>query len=186
MSVSILKHMFTVDEYDQMGRSGIFSEDDRVELIEGEIIEMTPIGLRHAAGVARVGSIFFRLLDPTAIVWIQNPIRLSDNSEPEPDLTLLKPRADYYEQAHPTPADILLIVEVADTSFEFDTRVKVPLYAQHGILEVWVVDLDKKLIIRYRNPSPQGYTVIEQFHPGQTLSPLAFPECKIAVKDILG
>src|ERR671938_544657 len=141
MSVQVAKRCFSVDEYYRMGEAGILTEDDRVELIEGEIIEMSPIGSRHAACVNRLNTLLGRHLRQTAIVSVQNPIRLDAYSEPEPDVALLRPRADYYESGHPTPADALLIVEVADTSADYDRIIKLPLYAKAGIPEAWLVDL---------------------------------------------
>jgi Uma2 family endonuclease len=133
MSVQIDRRVFSVDDYYRMVEVGLLKEDERVELIEGEVIRMSPIGSRHAACVARLTKLFSRLAGDGAIVWVQNPVRLNDFSEPQPDVALLKPRADFYAGAHPAAADVLLIVEVSDTTIGYDRQVKVPLYARGGM-----------------------------------------------------
>jgi Uma2 family endonuclease len=140
-----------------MGETGILGPADRVELIEGEIIDMSPIGVLHAAIVARLASHFSLRLGATAVVWCQNPLRLDDVSEPEPDITILRPRADFYTTSLPGPADALLVIEVADTSLAYDLGTKVPLYARHGIPEVWVIDASTRQIRVFRQPVGGGY-----------------------------
>jgi len=186
MSVSVLKRLFTVDEYYQMARNRILNENDRVELIEGEIIQMSPIGSRHASSVKRLIYFFSLLFGNKAMISAQDPIHINDYSEPQPDIVLLKPRSDFYAEKHPAPEDIFLVVEVADTSGDYDRNVKIPLYARAGILESWIVNLDQKRIEMYRIPSPQGYEKVEIVSPGQTLSPQAFPELSLSVDEILG
>ncbi len=187
MAVSMTKRRFTVDEYYTMARSGILREDDRVELIEGEITQMNPIGSRHMACVKRIVDCFLALqVEKKALMNIQDPIRLDEFNEPEPDVALLKPRADFYENQHPGPADALLIVEVSDTSLAYDRDVKVPLYARFGIPEFWIADVENKIVTVYRAPSPRGYEEMKTFRAGQTLSPLAFPELNMAVESIVG
>jgi Uma2 family endonuclease len=137
MALQVSRRLFTVHEYDQMVQAGILHEDDRVELIEGEIIEMAAIGSRHAACVNRLVQLFVMHVAGQAIVHAQNPIRLSERTEPEPDLSLLKPRPDFYAAGHPGPQDVLLVIEVADSSIGFDREIKIPLYARAGIPEVW-------------------------------------------------
>ncbi len=185
MSMQLLKRRFTVDEYHRMAEAGILSEDDRVELIDGEIVEMVPIGSRHAACVDRLNRIFSELLERRAIVRVQNPIRLGRHSEPQPDIALLRPRADFYASAHPGPADVLLVVEVADTSSDIDREVKLSLYARAGVLEAWLVDLSKEIIEVHRNPSPDKYGSIQQVTRLQTLSPQAFPDAGLPVDRVL-
>jgi Uma2 family endonuclease len=185
MSVQLLKHRFTVEEYHRMGQAGIFSEDDPVELIEGEIIEMTPIGSRHAACVARLSALFARIPEGP-IVWTQNPIRLGEHSEPQPDLALLKPHADFYAAAHPGPEDVLLVVEVAETSLDYDREVKLPLYARAGIPEAWLVDLPGERVEVHRKPSSQGYEEVRRARRGQRIPVGAFPGLEPAVDEILG
>jgi len=186
MAVELAKRLFTVDEYYQMAEAGIFSEDDRVELIEGEVVEMTPIGSRHAACVKRLNRLLSQGVGAEALIGVQDPIRLSPYSEPQPDLTLLRPRPDFYAQAHPRPEDVLLVVEVAETSADSDRNVKVPLYARAGVPEVWLVDLSEECIETYRQPSPEGYQEVRRLRYGEQLSPQAFPEVELAVDDILG
>lgn len=153
----LTKRRFTVSEYHQMAQAGILTEDDRVELLDGEIIKMAPISSRHTACVRRLEHIFGRRFRDTALISTQNPVHLSDYTEPQPDVTLLHPQADSYASGHPTPEDILLLVEVAESSAAVDRQVKVPLYAQSGVLEVWLVDLNQETITVYRDPSPDGY-----------------------------
>jgi Uma2 family endonuclease len=186
MSVQIARHWFTVAEYDRMGETGIFSEDDRVELIEGEIFEMSPIGKRHASCVGRLTNLFARLLAEKAIVWVQNPIVLNDYSEPQPDIALLKPRDDFYERSLPTPADAMLLVEVSDTTLEYDRQIKVPLYARAGIAEVWIIDLADEQVEIYARPANGAYQSRGQAGRGETInSPDTF-NLTLTVDDILG
>ncbi len=186
MGVELLRRRFTVEEFHQMARAGILTEDDRVELLDGELVEMTPIGSRHAACVNRLNRLLSGQVGERALVSVQNPVRLGERSEPQPDLTLLRPRADYYAQGHPEPGDVLLLVEVAETSVEADLEMKVPLYARAGIPEVWLVDLAKGNMVMYRAPAPEGYGQVQRLQRGQTLSPLAFPELILATEQILG
>jgi len=185
MAVQLSKRLFTVVEYHRMSEAGIFSEDDRVELIEGEIVEMTPIGSRHAAVVNRLNRLCSRGVGERAVVSIQNPIRLGEHSEPQPDVTLLRPRPDFYAASHPGPLDVLLVVEVAETSAAYGRAVKVPLYARAGIPEVWLVDLAEGQIEVSRHPSPQGYQEVRTVRRGEALAPLALPELTLAVGAIL-
>lgn len=169
-----------------MAEAGIFQEDDRVELLEGEIIRMTPIGSRHATCVRRLNRLFSMAAGERVIVDVQNPIRLGEHSEPQPDLTLLRPRQDFYAEAHPGPADILLVVEVAESSANMDREVKVPLYARARLPEVWLVDLAEERIEVYRQPSPHGYEEVQHLGRGQHVTAQAFPDLVLAVGDILG
>jgi Uma2 family endonuclease len=175
-----------ISQYHQMSEAGIFSENDKVELINGEIIEMSPIGRRHTACVNRLNSVFSQLLGKKVIVAVQNPIILNNLSEPEPDIALLQPRADFYESGHPQPQDIFLLIEVADSSLEYDRDVKIPLYASSGITEVWLVDIYEQVIFVYRFPSENCYSYIKNLSRGEKMSIQAFPEINLAVDDILG
>ena len=185
MGTQVSTKKFTVYDFHRMGEAGILSEDDRVELLEGEIIEMTPIGSRHAACVSRLNRILTSQLGPTAIVSVQNPIRLNDRSEPQPDIALLKPRPDFYAEAHPKPDDILLVIEVADTSVELDRETKLPLYAKAGIPEVWIVALTQRSVEIYRQPDAQGYNSISRLNDLEQAIPEAFPKLRIPVREIL-
>lgn len=186
MTVQVAKRLFTVDEYHQMGRAGILREQDRVELIEGEVLSMSPIGSRHAACVDRLTFLFSRCLAQRAIVRVQNPVRLGQHSEPQPDVALLRPRADFYRAAHPGPDDVLLIVEVAERSADFDREVKVPLYAAAAVAEVWLVDLAAGAVTVYRQPAGRQYGQQRTMGRGQTLTPQALPGVQIAVADVIG
>ncbi|HEX8599483.1 MAG TPA: Uma2 family endonuclease [Chloroflexia bacterium] len=186
MAVEISRRHFTVEEYDKMGEAGILAEDDRVELIDGEIIEMSPIGSHHAACVTRLNMLLTRLADHNLIVTVQNPIRLNDDSEPQPDLALLKFRTDFYSDQLPTPSDILLVVEVADSSIEYDRMFKVPRYARDGIPEVWLVDLSRDTIEGYSRPLTAGYQVTWQKKRGDALIVPGLSGASVLVTDILG
>ncbi|GBL09388.1 hypothetical protein MSj_00867 [Microcystis aeruginosa Sj] len=148
MSLSLITRKFTVEEYEKMATEGIIKPDEKVELIRGEIIKMSPMGTRHAAGIARLTQLFYQKLGQKIILRVQNPIRLNNNSQPEPDLSLLIPRSDFYVAAHPCPQDIYLIIEVSDSTLDYDRYTKIPLYAEANIQEVWIVNgRDFQLII---------------------------------------
>ncbi|MPZ15300.1 MAG: Uma2 family endonuclease [Chloroflexi bacterium] len=186
MAVALNRRQFTVAEYYRMGEAGILGEDDRVELIEGEIVEMPPIGSRHASCVKRTHQLFARAIGDAAIVSVQDPLRLGDLSEPVPDVMLLRPRADFYAAGHPAAYDVLLLIEVSDTTLTYDQSVKAPLYARHGVSEVWIVDLDRAIVTVHRDPAPNGYRVTETRRRGDRLAPSAFPDSHCAVDDLLG
>ncbi len=185
MALELKRRRFTVEEYHWIARVGILREDDRVELIDGEVLEMTPIGRRHASCIARLDHILGHELGDAAVIWPRNPIRLSDYSEPQPDLTLLRPRPDFYSTVEPSPSDVLLLIEVSDTTVEYDRRVKVPLYARHSVPEVWLVDLEQDTITVYRDPNADGYRTVRVVRRGEAVAPSAFPDRPLAVSDIL-
>ena len=186
MSVQYQKRFFTVDEYYRMAEVGLLSEDDRVELIEGEIVEMSPIGSMHAGTVSRSNAFLNRKLGDAVIVSVQNPIRISDFSEPEPDLALLKPRKDFYTKAHPTAEDVLVVIEVADTSLNYDRNVKLPLYARAGIPEAWLMVLPKDIIEVHSQPENGKYKKIQRLRRGKTLVSSTLPGFACKVEDLLG
>jgi hypothetical protein len=187
MAAEPIRRLFTTDDYHAMVESGILSEDDRVELIEGEIWQMSPIGPPHVSRVARMTHTFLRSLeDGEAVVFVQGPIHLDDLSEPQPDLSLLRFRDDFYVSALPVPQDILLVVEVSDTTVRHDRQVKMNLYARHGLAEAWLVDLNRSTVEVYRDPSPEGYREVLTFRRGNRVSPLAFPDLALEVDAILG
>jgi Uma2 family endonuclease len=187
MSVLLKTYRFTVDEYHRMGEAGIFSEDDRVELLAGVIVEMSPIGPLHAGTVARLTTLFSSRLGNRVIVWIQNPLLLRDeDSEPQPDVTLLQPRADFYTRAHPEAHDVYLIIEVADTSIAVDRDVKFPIYARAGIPEAWLLDVSAERLEVYGHPTAQGYQEVRLLQRGEPVAPQAFPELVLTVDDLLG
>ena len=186
MTLELLRRKFTIQEYHQMLDSGIIAMDERIELLKGEIIAMSPIGIKHAACVRRLNNILSQHLQGEAIIDIQNPLELDNLSEPQPDVALLKPRADFYATSHPQSKDIFLIIEVADKTVKSDREVKIPLYAENQIAEVWLVDINGESIEVYREPRNNKYQTVFCFRRGQTLSPLVFSPVNIAVKDILG
>lgn len=185
MVEGVSRRLFTSAEYHAMAEAGILSEDERVELIAGEIVRMAPIGSRHAGCVKRLNRGLSPLGD-RALISVQDPIALGPSQEPEPDLSILRPREDDYTRSHPTPAEILLVIEVADFSLGYDRDVKIPLYARAGIPEAWLVNLLQREILMYRNPSENGYREVRTFRPGDRLSPQAFPDFELRVEAILG
>ena len=185
MSVQLLRRKFTVKQYHKMAESGILTDNDWVELIRGEIIEMSAIGTKHAACVRRLNNLLSAKLSGRALVDIQNPVELDDTSEPQPDVVLLKLREDFYETAHPQPEDIFLLLEVADTTVKYDREVKIPLYAEDNIVEVWLVDINEQCVEVYREPTREGYQNVQKFTRGQ-ISIQAFPDLNITVDEIFG
>lgn len=185
MSVQIQRRLFTVETYHQMAAGGALREDERLELIEGEIIQMSPIKPRHAGHVKRLAGMLSARLGPRAILGVQDPVELSDSSEPQPDISVLQPRADTYADSHPKPADILLIIEVADTTASYDRDVKLPLYARAGIREAWLVSLQDGWIEVHSDPSEHGYKSIRRAFSGETVCPGVLPDVAIDVADVL-
>jgi Uma2 family endonuclease len=185
MSVTVSKKRFTADEYQQMGRVGILSEDDRVELIDGEIIAMTPTGPRHGASVDRTTRAFVTRAGDSAIVRVQGSVRLNVYSESEPDLVLLRPGADFYASAHPGPADILLIVEVAHSSIDSDRDFKGPFYARASVHEYCLADLNENVLHCFSTPKDGAYQNVREYRRGQSIAPLLLPDCVILVDDLL-
>lgn len=163
MARELAKRWITADEYERMGEAGIFPQDARLELIEGEIFEMSPIGSPHAACVKFLSELLHLLFAETFTVSVQDPIRLNDFSEPQPDVAILRRRGDFYRNAHPTPADILLAIEVADTTVATDRSFKLPLYARAGIPEFWLVNIPDGLLEIYSEPSGDSYLRSEVF-----------------------
>jgi Uma2 family endonuclease len=176
-----IRHRLDVDAYYKMAEIGILTRTDRVELVDGEIIDMPPIGSPHAGVVKRLTQQFARAVaDGLVILSVQDPLRLTSYDEPEPDLMLLRPRRDSYTESHPTAADVLLLVEVADSSLAFDRGVKLPLYAKFGIPDVWIVDIAGAVIEVYREPKESEYSVRER-HCSGMLSPSLVPGVAIDV-----
>ena len=182
----ITRRKLDVGEYHKLAEAGILGEDDRVELIEGELIEMAPIGSPHAGTVNALTQLLVMGVAGQAIVAVQNPVHLGDMSEPQPDFALLRPRADHYRSATPTAADVLLLIEVADASGRYDRSVKLPLYARHGIPEVWIVDIGGRTIEAHREPGPRGYREVLRPAGGEALSPQLLPELRLTPAAILG
>ncbi|OIN58702.1 hypothetical protein BLX24_14180 [Arsenicibacter rosenii] len=177
--------LFTVDAYHRMAETGILSENDRVELIKGELINMSPIGVRHAACVNKLTYLLGQFIGQKAIISVQNPIRLNRYSEPEPDIMLLRPRSDFYANAHPTANDVLLLIEVSETTLTYDRTTKLPLYAQADIPEVWIVNLAENQLEVYQTPTEATYQHRRFLSLTETVSiaQLSIPE--LAVRDII-
>ena len=186
MPAGSAKRRFTVDEYHRMGDAGILSENDRIELIDGEIFTMTPVGSRHAAAVARATRALILASGTNAIVRVQSPIQLGGFTEPEPDLTLVRPRDDFYSAGHPQPGDVVLVVEIADSSLRYDRDLKARLYAQAGIADYWLSDLVNRTVTSYSAPHDGAYRTMTMHADGEPLSPLYLRECRIRTDDLLG
>jgi Uma2 family endonuclease len=187
MAVELKRHRFTLDEYRRMVGAGILTKDDRVELIEGEIVEMAPIGPEHGSVVTRLAHLLVPAVTGRALVWIQCGYDLETRaSQFQPDLALLRPRADFYRPGNPDPADALLVIEVMWSSEDRDRRVKLPIYASTATAEVWLVDVAAELIEVYRRPSGMRYEERTVLARSESISPQAFPDLRLAVADILG
>jgi Uma2 family endonuclease len=185
--MQLVMHRFTAKDFHRMVEAGILREDDRVELLHGEIVDMPPIGPGHASGVNRLLNGFLPLqLEGKVIISVQNPFHLGEHSEPQPDLALLKSRPDFYAQGHPTPQEVLLVVEVMESSGGYDREVKVPLYARFGIPETWLLDVERELIEVYREPSPEGYRQVHTRRRGEHIAPAAFPQFILMADAVLG
>ncbi|MBX7218753.1 MAG: Uma2 family endonuclease [Blastocatellia bacterium] len=180
------KRLFTVAEYYRMAEAGVLTQQDRVELIEGEIVRMSPIGSRHAGRLNRLLARINAQLNEEIIVSVQNPLRISDFSEPEPDMAVLKYREDYYTESHPTPQDTLLVIELSDTTLAYDRKTKVPLYARAGIPEVWILDLNTDTIEVFNEPVRGKYKTRKSFQRGETLVSPQLPKLHLTVDEIFG
>ena len=178
-------HRFTVDEYYRMGETGIIGPEQRVELLDGEIIDMAPIGSFHGGTV----NTLIRLLATAAkgrwLVVVQNPVRLGPRSEPQPDFMLVKPSADDYKSRHPVPEDVFLLIEVAESSLAYDRNRKIPAYGRAGIREVWIINLLQETIEMFREPHSTGYTSVQKLGLRDTVSVQAFPDLRIDVGTLL-
>ena len=180
----IQRHLFTVDEFARMGEAGVLAAGDRVELIDGEIREMTPIGPPHAAVVNLLAEQLITRLAGKAYVSIQNPVRLDKHTEPQPDLAVARRRLDAYAGRHPEAADILLVIEVADSSLRFDRAEKVPRYGRAGIPESWLVDLEAETVTAYTGPGPNGYAREQLCRRGDTIAATGVPEIGLRVDEM--
>jgi Uma2 family endonuclease len=185
MPVEITKRRFDVDEYHRMGEAGILTEDDRVELIDGEIVAMTPIGPRHNASVDRLNRRLVTELGDRAIVRVQGSVRLDRHQEPQPDVVLLRPRADFYASRLPGPADILLIIEISESSAGYDRDVKARIYASTGVREYWLVDLEHRSLSRHTEPEGNSYRQVRLYQRGESIAPEALPQCLVTIDALL-
>jgi Uma2 family endonuclease len=176
---------FTVDQYEQMGRAGILTEDDRTELLDGEIYTMSPIGPRHAGVVDAITERLYAQALGRVTIRVQNPLRLPPRSEPQPDIVVARRRRDYYAAAHPSAKDTLLVIEVADTALATDRAIKLPIYARQGIVEVWIVDLTAEKVHIHSDPADGAYRVTRTLGPDDTLVPTAVADVRVPVSEIL-
>ncbi len=182
----IVRRRFTVAEYERMAEAGVFGPDERIELLDGEVLEMAPIGPPHSSRIDRCNAYVGRAFGAGVIIRVQNPLHLSDLSMPEPDLTVLRHRDDFYGTRHPTVADVLLLIEVSDTSARFDREVKLPLYATAAVVEVWLLDVKARIVSVCTDLHEGTYRSIVQAGPGEVLRPIALPSAAIAAADLLG
>ncbi|HKB25386.1 MAG TPA: Uma2 family endonuclease [Methylomirabilota bacterium] len=186
-TIELKRRRFSVKEYHRLIEVGVLTKDDRVELLEGEIVEMTPIGERHAGTVNRLTHLFVSWFGARAVVHVQSPILLGPEvSVPQPDVALLAPRQDFYTTRRPEPDDVLLVIEVMDSSVQRDRRVKLPLYARAGIVEVWLLDLNTDRLEVYRRPTAGGYAESRVLQRDEPISIQAFPDVWLTVADLLG
>jgi Uma2 family endonuclease len=185
MALEHSRHKFTADEYEQLGRSGIFTEDDRVELLDGDIVEMSPLGPRHVRSVNRLTMLLAPRLVGHAIVQVQSSLKLDVHWEPQPDVAVLRLREDDYVSGLPTGADVLLLIEVVDSSREYD-RAKLPAYARSGIPEVWLVDLQDQVLLSHRQPVGAEYRLLQALRVGDSITPQALPHHTFDVESVLG
>ena len=174
----------TTNRYQMMVATGVLTKYDRVELIEGDMLNMAPIGTKHAAITSKLHELFVLALSRSATIVSGGPVNLGEYSEPQPDLMLLKRRADFYSGKIPESADVLLLIEVSDSSLSFDQGVKLDLYARYGICEYWVVDVEGKRVVTYREPAPEGYFRKAELVAADIATPQAFPDLKIVVGEI--
>lgn len=185
MALAATKRRFTVDDYQRMEEAGILRAEDRVELIDGEFVTKMTIGPRHHASVDRAARAFVIKAGESAIVRVQGAVRLDLYNAPEPDLVLLRPRHDFYAGRHAGPADVLLVVEVAESSIDYDRDVKARLYARSNLHEYWLVDLNENVVHRYLSPERDRYLSARQYALGHSLAPELLPNCVISTSDLL-
>jgi len=186
MQIEVHRKQFTVEEYHRMGETGILGPEDRVELIEGEIIKMSPIGVRHVGCVNAATNVLTIALGDRAVVSVQNPLQLSSISEPQPDIIVMKPRADFYRSRRQEARDSVLVIEVSDTSLKYDRDVKLPLYAQAQVPEVWIENLEENLLLVYTELVNGVYNPQRTLPRTANVSPQAFPDVVISVEQLLG
>jgi Uma2 family endonuclease len=180
----VTRWRFTVHDYHRMGEAGILHEDDRVELIEGEIVEMAAIGTRHFSCVNRLNRLLVMSVGDEAVISVQNPVRLNEHTELQPDLAVIRPRD--YRESLPEPDDVLLLIEVSDTTLAYERGLKLQLYAQAEIREVWIVNLPAETIERYTEPSSDGYQRVAQTRRGQALESTGLPGVIPSADEVLG
>jgi Uma2 family endonuclease len=187
MALDLATRHFTVDEYHRMGEAGILGCEERLELISGQIVVREPIGVRHASVVDRLNRLWTSRLGERVIVRVQNPVQFVEaDSELQPDILLLRPRDDFYATGHPHASDVLLLIEVADTTLRLDRRVKIPLYAAVGIGETWLCDLVAERLEVYSQPAGGAYNLTRTLDRGETVAPGGLPDGLVAIDEVLG
>jgi Uma2 family endonuclease len=186
MSVLLVRHRFSLDDYHAMAAAGALKPDDRVELVEGEIVDVIPSGLRHAAAVNRLNRWLAVGCGTRGVVQVQGPFRIGLYSELQPDVLVLRPRDDFYQETAATPDDVMLLIEVADSSIQYDRIIKLALYARAGVREFWIVDLVRSEVTVHRQPTRDGVGVAETLERGARLTPAAFPDLVLPVSELLG
>jgi len=182
-ATGLRRHKLSLDDYHRLGEAGVLGEDSRVELFKGELIDLAPIGSMHAGIVAQLNRVLSRGV-AEGIVQVQNPVSIGDESELQPDLCVLRQRKDFYKHALPTGQDVLLLIEVSDTTLAYDRDHKVPLYAQGGVPEVWLVNIPETVVEVFASPTPQGYSQISVKGPGDVLSSDRLPGISIEVSTL--
>jgi Uma2 family endonuclease len=183
--LALAKHRFNVKEYYRMAETGVLQPDARVELLNGEIIDMSPIGPFHGGVTNYLTEIFTAVSKRRLVTAVQNPVRLDEHSEAQPDLVLLKPSSDFYRRQHPQPADVFLLIEVSDSSLATDREAKLPVYGRAGIAEVWIVNLIEQAVEVYREPHFTGYGSKTILRAGDQAAPQAFPDVTVDVAELL-
>ncbi len=176
---------FTAQEYQQLAEIGVLGEDERVELIEGRIVQMCAKSMNHAIATRRANRFFTKLLGDRAIVSVQDPILLNDYSEPEPDIVLVAPPEERYLDHHPTPKEVFLVLEIADSSLAYDRDERCPLFAQNRIVQFCLLNLKDRELEDYRDPGRSGYRSKQTYAEGQSFNLAAFPKISVKVKDLL-
>ncbi len=179
------QHRFSVEDYYRMAETGVLRPGKRMELLDGKIIDMSPIGPFHGGLVKRLSRLFNLKAQGRWMVSTQDPVRLDDHSEPEPDVMLLQPSADDYTSRHPQPQDVFLLIEVADSTLEYDREIKLPAYGRAGVAEVWIVNLLDATIEVYREPHFTGYGSKTVLRAGDQAKPQAFPDVAVDVGALL-
>ncbi len=186
MSVVLDRYLWSVEEYERLGETGFFDEDDRVELIRGDILTMSPVGDRHIGRVNALTELLRDKLGKTVVLAIQNPIRLNKASEPQPDISILKRRADFYGKQKAGPQDIWLLIELSDSTLEFDKQVKIPMYAESEVAEVWIVDLKFGVVSQYGEPFAGQYRHVANARKGESITTRNVLKLTLTADEILG
>ena len=180
-----MPYLFNVKDYRQLVSAGVLESEDRIELIEGELIMMPPIGPEYSASTSNLFFCLSRRLSEKTRLRVSDPITLSSFSEPQPNIAIVKARADHYKSAHPTPKDVLVVIEVVDSSADFDNTVKAKLYGKAGIPEYWIVEIEEACVRVFTEPSKQGYRTIKEYHRGDKVKCGTVPELHLAVTELL-